>query len=178
MNKIDAETKIIKIENEDEKKVARFLLNLELEFIDCNLQIGELKHNLLGEIDLLYKFQDYLFLIEVSKKTNANEKRFGFFTKWTDEDILKWITEQYKLQPKKIFRIYFEMNAQKPQSFPSPLLEKMTKKGKRNLVIYSNQFENLEKINSNDARNEFLNSLKSVESDSLMTTLKRYFRKN
>jgi len=177
MKDINVEKKIAAISNENEQKVAEFLQKLGFEFVECNLKVGELDHQLLGEIDLLYKFQDYLFLVEVSKENKANEKRFAFFTKWVDKDVLEWITEKCQLRPKKIIRVYFEMNAKTPEKFFSPLLEKMTKNGKMNKVVYSDRydiFENILQKNSQDAKYEFLKELGLAEQNSFKTALKRY----
>jgi len=178
MDSTEVENKISSIKDENERKVAKFLLKLGFEFVECNLEIGEFKHNLLGEIDLMYKFRDFLFLVEVSKEKGANEKRFAFFTKWADKDILKWIVDKYQLRPKKIIRVYFEMQGKKPDNFASPFLEKMTKKGKMNKVVYSEKygiFESDLQINSKDVRQEFLKELELSEQNSFKTILKRYF---
>jgi len=179
MEDIDLEKKIAGILNENERKVAEFLRKLGFEFVECNFKIGEFEHQLLGEIDLLYKFQDYLFLVEVSKEKNANEKRFAFFTKWADKDVLKWITEKLQLRPKKIIRVYFEMNAKMPENFVSPLLEIMTKNGKMNKVVYSDRYDVIENIlqkNNQDAKHEFLKELGLSGQNSFKTALKRYLR--
>lgn len=177
MKDIDVENKIAGIIDKNERRVAEFLRKLGFEFVECNLKIGEFEHQRLGEIDLLYKFQDYLFLVEVSKEKKANEKRFAFFTKWVDKDILKWITEKHQLRPKKIIRVYFEMHAKKPGDFVSPLLENMTKNGKMNKVVYSDMydvFENILQKNSQEARHEFLKEVGLSGQNSFKTTLKRY----
>lgn len=181
MDYIEFEKRISNIRDENEKKVARFLQKLGFEFIECNLKVGDLEHQLLGEIDLIYKFQNYLFLVEVSKEGKANEKRFAFFIKWVDSDVLKWITKKYQLRSAKIIRIYFEMQAKKPTNFPSKLLQTMTKKGKMNMVVYSDRYEILEGIlqkDSQNARNEFLEDVKQTEQDSFKESLKRYFDKS
>ena len=173
------EKKILGIKNENERKIAEFLQKLELEFVDCNLKVGEHEHQLLGEIDLLYKFQDYLFLVEVSKEKKANEKRFAFFTKWVDKDVLQWITKKYHLRPKKIMRVYFEVYAKKPQDFVSPLLKNMTKEGKMNKVVYSDRydfFENTLRNNSQEARGEFLKELGLLKQSSFKSSMKKYLK--
>ena len=138
---IDVETKIAKIENKDERKVAEFLRDLGFHLIDSNLKIGEKQEQLLGEIDLLYEFQNYLFIIEVGKEKTSNKKKFAFFTKWTDKDILKWITKKCQVKPKKIVRIYFDLGTRTPEQNISPMLDMITKKSKMNLVVYANMYE-------------------------------------
>ena len=179
MKEIDVGKKIADIKNDNELKVVEFLRKLGLECIDCNAEVGKYKHQLYGEIDSIFKFQDYLFLVEVSKKRGANQKRFAFFTKWADKDVLKWITKEYGLHPKKIIRLYFEMQGEKPENFPSPFLEMMTKKGKWNKVIYSerfNYFVSSSKKNIQDIRKEFLKELEVSEQRSLKIVLKKHFK--
>lgn len=181
LENVDIEKRIAAIKDENERKVAEFLRKLGFEFIECNLKVGEYEHQLLGEIDLLYKFQDYLFLVEVSKEKKANEKRFAFFTKWVDKDVLQWITKQYQLQPKKIMRVYFEVYAKEPQDFVSPLLKNMTRKGTMNKVVYSDRleiFENILQDNSQEARHEFLKDLGVSGQNSIKTILKIYFERS
>jgi len=171
--------KIASIENANERKVAEFLLKLGLDFVDCNLKIGELQHQLFGEIDSLYKFQNHLFLIEVSKKKGANEKRFAFFTKYADIDVIKLITKKYNLRPKKIIRVYFEMQAKRPEKYESLFLKTMTKKDKWNRVLYSERFDHFEislQNNIDDTREEFLKELGLTEQKSLKTVFKKRFK--
>lgn len=175
----DAVKRIANIENPNERKVAEFLLKLGLDFVDCNLKIGEHQHQLFGEIDSLFKFQNHLFLIEVSKEKGANEKRFAFFTKWADQDVLKWITKKYNLRPKKIIRVYFEMQAKKPEKYESPFLKMMTKKDKWNKVLYSERFDHFENNllnNIEHTRDEFLKELGLSEQKSIKSVLKKRFK--
>lgn len=179
MKPVDLEEKITHIKDENERKVVEFLRKLGFECIDCNIEIGEHKHQLFGEIDSMFKFGDNLFLVEVSKKTDANEKRITFFTKWTDKDILKLIIDGYKIRPKKIIRVYFEMQGEKPEDFPSPYLKVLTGKGKWNKVVYSERFVYFENRLQNDisnTRDEFLKELELLEQDSFKTILKKIFR--
>ena len=180
LENVDIEKKIAAIENTDERKVAEFLLRLGFDFVDCNLKIGELQHQLFGEIDSLYKFQNQLFLIEVSKKRGANEKRFAFFTKYADIDVIKLIIKKYNLRPKRIIRIYFEMQAKKPEKYESLFLKTMTKKDKWNKIVYSERFdyfENRLQKDIDDTRSEFLKEIGLLEHSSLKAVLKKPFKK-
>ena len=67
----EAQEKIKTIANEAERDVAELLLNMGFTFIDSNPIIRNDLEQQVGEIDLLFSFEDYLLLIEVSKNTSA-----------------------------------------------------------------------------------------------------------
>jgi hypothetical protein len=175
---IDVEKKFANMENDSERKVARFLQKIGFTFVDSNSNFGESLNELLGEIDSLFTLDDYLFLIEVSDEKISNEKKFTFFTKWADPDILDVIKNKYELRPKKIIRMYFDLYTQTPTINKSPLLQILTKAGKLNIVVYSDNYDSL--VNSVTTASEFLNRLDLLSylkpEKTFKTILRRFFR--
>ncbi|MFZ1077196.1 MAG: hypothetical protein WAN47_07185, partial [Nitrosotalea sp.] len=64
---LETEQKIAKIENKNEREVADLLFKLGFTFVDANSIITNSSTQRIGEIDLIFTFKDYLFLVEVSK---------------------------------------------------------------------------------------------------------------
>jgi len=81
----EAQEKIKLITNEAEKEIAELLLNMGFTFIAANSIIENSSNQRVGEIDLLFSFEDYLLIVEVSKdRSSGNAKKITFFTKWSE----------------------------------------------------------------------------------------------
>jgi Holliday junction resolvase-like predicted endonuclease len=137
----EIEKKFVEMNNDEERNVANLLIDLGLTFVDSNVRLGDSQKEYLGEIDSLFTSNSYLFLIEVSKEKSSNEKKFTFFTKWADKDILEIITNQYKLQLEKVIRVYFDLSTKTPEN-RSPYLQILTRPDKMNKVAYRDDYEN------------------------------------
>lgn len=137
----EIEKKFEQMITNEERNVANLLLDLGLTFVDSNKKIGDSQNEYLGEIDSLFTYDGDLFFVEVSKEKSSNEKKFSFFTKWADKDILEMITNQYKLQPKKVIRVYFDLSTTTPTVNRSPYLQILTKPNKMNKVAYLDDYE-------------------------------------
>ena len=141
MQLVEAEKHITKITNESERRVADLLLNLGFTFIDSDSIILNSKKQRIGEIDLIFTFEDYLFLIEVSKdKHSGNSKKITFFTKWEDRDNLEIVRNTYELRPRKVMRIYFDLSTKTPEN-SSAEIQRITQSGKLNKVAYLDDYE-------------------------------------
>jgi len=98
MTNQNPETKI------QEEKIIGFLKNLGFTEIVSNPIIKDGKDEI-GEIDSLFEYKDYLFIIEVStKKRLDNQKKNFFFSKWSDGYNLRILRKKYNLSKKKTFR--------------------------------------------------------------------------
>ena len=137
----ETEKKFSKMRTDEERDVANLLLDLGLTLVDSNAEFGEPQNERIGEIDSLFTSNDYLFVIEVNTEKNSNEKKFSFFTKWADSDILEMITDRYQLQPKKVIRVYFDLSTKTPIN-KSPYLQVLIKPTKMNKVAYRDDYEN------------------------------------
>lgn len=131
-----ARIKIESMKNENEREVGMFFLNLGFNLLDCNttiLKTGTKQE--VGEIDLLFYDNEYLFVIEVSKKKD-NQKIISFFGKWSSHTNEEYIFSQFKSKRTKVFRLYINLH----QSSKSPELERLASE-KNNKIMYSEDYE-------------------------------------
>lgn len=148
----EAQEKIKNIENDEERDIAELLLNMGFTFIDSNPIILNASEQQVGEIDVLFTFEDYLLLIEVSKNASAgNNKKTSWFTKWEDRSNQTLLRNHYSLRPRKVLRIYFDLATKTPEN-PSAEISRLTQDGTGNKVAYLDDYA------------YFLNSLKKIGS--------------
>lgn len=148
----EAQEKIKTIENDTERDVAELLLNMGFTFIDSNSIILNDSEQRIGEIDLLFSFDDYLLIIEASKDSRSgNAKKITWFTKWSDRSNQTFLRNQHNLRPRKILRIYFDLATRTPEN-PSAESTRLTQDGTGNKIAYLDDYA------------YFLNSLKKIGS--------------
>lgn len=136
-----AQNQISKIKNEGERKVGNLLLTMGFTLIDSNSIILNSKSKRIGEIDLIFGFEDTIFLIDASiDKHSGNSKKLAFFSKWADKSNLNFLKKQCKLGNQKVMRIYFDLLHKTPDS-GSAEIENVTEIGKMNKVCYSDDFD-------------------------------------
>ena len=145
-----------------EDEAEKFLTNLGFSKIMSNETILDGKAEI-GEIDSLFEYNDYLFIIEVStQKKKDNSKKNFFFSKWSDGYNLRKLRKKYNLNKKKIFRIYFDIVTKTPENHAG--LDHMTKRRKGNKIVYADRYyefqDELEK-NPSLARRHFLEWLEN-----------------
>jgi len=122
-----------------EEEVIGFLKNLGFIAISFNPIIRDGK-NEIGEIDSLFEYKDYLFIIEVStKKRLDNQKKNFFFSKWSDGHNLRILRKKYNLSKKKTFRIYFDRVTNTPENHAG--LDHITERRKGNKIVYLDTYE-------------------------------------
>jgi len=148
----EAQEKIKIIENDAERNVAELLLNMGFTFIDSNSIIENSSNQRVGEIDLIFTFEDYLLIVEVSKdRRSGNAKKITFFTKWTERSNQTLLRNHYNLRPRKILRIYFDLATNIPEN-PSAESTRITQNGTGNKIAFLDDY------------GYFLNSLKKIGS--------------
>jgi len=126
-----------------EEEIEKFLTNLGFTQIMSNETILDEKIEI-GEIDSLFEYKDYLFIIEVStKKKLDNQKKNFFFSKWSDGYNLRKLRKRYNLSVKKTFRVYFDRVTDTPENHAG--LDHITKRRKGNKVIYADKYEEFKK---------------------------------
>jgi len=136
-----AQDQISKIQNDGERKVGNLLLNMGFTFIDSNTIILNSKSKRIGEIDLIFEFEDTIFLIDASKdKHSGSSKKLAFFSKWTDKSNLNFLRKQCNLGNQKVMRIYFDLLHKTPDS-GSAEIENVTTPERMNKVCYSDDFD-------------------------------------
>ena len=146
-----------------EEEVERFLTNLGLTKIMSNEIIHDEKREI-GEIDSLFEYKDYLFIIEVStKKKLDNQKKNFFFSKWSDGYNLRKLRKKYNLSTKNTFRVYFDRVTKTPENHAG--LDHITKRRKGNKVVYLDKYGEFQKDlkkNPSSVRKEFLKWLETT----------------
>lgn len=104
------QAKINEIKNIHEKDIAQLLFNLGFEFIDCNKKIKNEKGEIIGEIDLIFSFENHLFLIEVTSKTGrVHADTDHWFSRWSDKKNLDILFSDLNITRCKVIRIYIDL---------------------------------------------------------------------
>lgn len=100
--------KINEITNQYEQEIKYLFDNLGFDFVAKNAELWK-GNEKIGEIDLLYTFGRFLFLIEVSSVgDDRTQKKLLFFSKWENSDFLEPIKNAFELSGKKIVKIYLD----------------------------------------------------------------------
>jgi len=146
------------IEDENERKVAEFLNKIGFSFIASRLEFKKSDAEMAREIDLLFSFQNCLFIIEVSTvKSGRNKKIISFFSTWSRQQNLERIGEKYHDIPNNIIRIFFDLSKPIPENKSQDVEEISGENG--NKVIYKDEFEKfLSDENPEKVISDFLNS--------------------
>jgi len=147
-----------------EEKVIDFLKNIGFTWIDSNPIIKDGK-NQIGEIDSLFEYKDYLFIIEVSTKQELdNQKKNFFFSKWSDGYNLRKLRKQCDVNKKKTIRVYFDRVTKTPENHAG--LDHITKRRKRNKIVYVDIYDKFQadlERSTSLARRHFLEWLEKIE---------------
>ena len=144
-----------------ETEVEKFLANLGFSKITSNEIILDKKLEI-GEIDSLFEYKDYLFIIEVStKKRLDNQKKNFFFSKWSDGYNLRKLKKQCNVGKKNTIRVYFDRVTKTPENHAG--LDHITERRKGNKVVYLDRYKEFQdelERNSSVAQKHFLEWLK------------------
>jgi len=150
-------TEIESIDNPLESKVAKLFHNLGFKFIAADYDVV-LKSEKIGEIDLLFTFDNFLFLVEVSAEKSPAKKKITFFSKWSEDKFLEPLRKSFNLSNKKIVKLYFDFSK---NSFndESDSVNSFLENKKFSVVGYNDDYEyfqsSVKKIGK-WARNDFL----------------------
>ena len=75
------------------------------QFIDANYETHNGKVPT-GEIDLIFVYDKFLFLIEVTTDNHdRTRKKITYFSKWSTDSSIQKLRQKYDLPTKKIIRI-------------------------------------------------------------------------
>lgn len=145
MERAEAQKKISEIKDSNEHKIARLFYSLDFLLIDTNAKIKDKSGYEIGEIDLIFSLENYLFLIDVSVDSSpGSTKKSAFFNKWSADENINAVLEQYDLSPRKTIRIYFDLSSREPSSKLSPDLERLTQPNMNNIIGYLDDYEYFE----------------------------------
>ena len=145
------------IQNPLENKVAKLFSNMGFKFIVANYDVI-IKSERIGEIDLIFTHENFLFLIEISGEKGASQKKIAFFSKWSEAKFLEPVRKSFNLSNKKIIKLYFDFSK---NSFndESDSVNSFLGNKKSSIVGYNEDYEYFEssvrKIGK-WARNDFL----------------------
>src|SRR5690348_12898846 len=107
---MSVDEKITNIEDPYEHKVAEFLIKVGFSFIASRSEFKKSDAEIAREIDLLFTFQNCLFIIEVSTvKTGRNKKIISFFSTWSRQKNLERLKEKHPSVPNDLMRMFFDL---------------------------------------------------------------------
>lgn len=102
--------KFSEIENELEKNVAKLFYDMKFDFVGSNFILNSGKE-VLGEIDLIFTYDRFLFLIEVTNDNyHRSEKKITYFTKCSQNDFIQQVRDRYDFPNKEIVKLYFDFS--------------------------------------------------------------------
>jgi len=134
---------LLTISNPHERKVAEFLTRIGFSFIKSRLEFNMSKAEKAREIDLLFTFQNCLFIIEVSTvKNDRNFKIITFMYRWSKRRNFERLKEKHPTVPNHVMRIFFDLSKDTPENKSQDVEELAEDPG--NLVIYKDVFEKLD----------------------------------
>lgn len=98
------------IENPNEREIAELLNGFNFNFIKSNLTIIDVHNKPIGEIDLIFEYEDYLLLIEVTAQSKkVHESAGNWFSKWSSPANLELLFKTLEIQRHKIIRIFIDL---------------------------------------------------------------------
>lgn len=148
------------IQDPHERKVGKLFQEMGFDYVGSNYKIfDDASKQPLGEVDLIFSFEKFLFLIEVTTKNDdRSRKKLSFFSKWSNEEYLKKLRDQFDLHHLTVVRIYFDLSNQTRHS-ASKSVEPMLTTESMNRVADKSDFnhfvESTKKIGT-WAKNDFL----------------------
>jgi len=130
--------------DEYERKVAEFLEKIGFTFVASRSQFNKSEAEIAREIDLLFTYQNCLFIIEVSHlgKANRNKKIIAFMSKWGRPKNLQRLKEKHPTVLNNVMRIFFDLSKDTPENKSQDVEELAEDPG--NMVIYKDVFEKLD----------------------------------
>lgn len=153
---------IARIGEPNEQKVAKFLHSIGFDFVKAGFELKNDKNKPIAEIDLVFKFDNYLLLVEVNgDKSAGRRKKFTFFTQWETSEYLEKIRATFNASHKKIVKIYFDLTL-KTFKEESDSMFPFLSDNKLNRIAYDEDFDyfvNCVKKIGKWARNDFLDWL-------------------
>jgi len=142
-----------------ETEIGKLLYNYDLFFYGLNEEIKDEDTNIIGELDIICGFDDYIFFIEVtSKKDDIKNEADHWFSRWSDEINISLVSSQLNLPDFKIKRIFIDL-AHNAGKINLASIKHILKKEnnhyiyKDDIEYFKNNYNTIGKI----ARNDFFN---------------------
>jgi|APSaa5957512535_1039671.scaffolds.fasta_scaffold05980_4 Holliday junction resolvase-like predicted endonuclease len=128
--------------DEYEHKVADFLTKIGFSFVASRSQFNKSEAEMAREIDLLFTYQNCLFIIEVSTvKSGRNFKILAFMYRWSKQKNFERLKQKHPDVPNNVMRIFFDLSKDTPENKSQDVEELTEDLG--NMVIYKDVFEKL-----------------------------------
>lgn len=129
--------------DEHERKVANFLVKIGFSFVASRSKFNKSEAEVAREIDLLFTYQNCLFIIEVSTlKQGRNFKIITFMYRWSKRKNFERLKEKHPTVPNNVMRIFFDLSKNTPENKSQDVEELAEDQG--NKVIYKDVFEKLD----------------------------------
>lgn len=129
--------------NKSERRVARLLCGMGLDFVAANVELRNCPERVVGEVDLVFKSGRILLLVEVSAGRNSvSSKHRNFFGKWGKASNVEALKAQLRLQSTKTLRVYFDLRL-RPENLGAPELEGVAGPRTMNRIYYQEDFDRL-----------------------------------
>lgn len=129
--------------DKSERKVARLLCGMGLDFVAANVELRNCPERAVGEVDLVFKSGRTLLLVEVSAGTNSvSRKHRNFFGKWGEMPNVKALKAQLELQSTRTLRAYFDLRP-RPENLGAPEREGVAGPRTMNQIYYQEDFDRL-----------------------------------
>ena len=134
---------------EYDRKVSDFLTKIGFSYLDSGLEFKKSEAEMAREIDLLFTYQNCLFIIEVSTvQSGRNYKILAFLYRWNRRRNLERIREEHPEIPNNVMRIFFDLSKDTPENKSQDVEESSKDPG--NMVIYKDIFEKLDSNENTD----------------------------
>jgi|GEM_PF-3286928 len=176
---ITAKRKLDNAKTQSERDIGYLMLDFGFEFIDLDRKIKNEEGKEIGEIDLTFRWKEYLFLEEVNGTKGAGTSKIDhFFSRWTNKNNIEKIREQFGLPPLKTVRIYFECTKETPKDTSASLNHHKNPED-MNKIVYMDDLEYFQKnakIIGKWSRNDFLDfiDIKAPETSKKIDAIQFY----
>lgn len=148
---------IKQIGNEDEKKVAKFLVEIGLEFVAANSMFYDELRKPTNELDLIFTYEKHTFVIEVSdnaQKDARREKRKNL-AEWAIKKNWQRLAEKHELnQQNSVYLVYIDLSEKSDDGKFG--IENNPQKNECINIVYEHQLMPIKNEGGIKTANEFL----------------------
>ena len=143
---------------EAEIKVANLLQAMGFGLVGHNVKLSDASGQTVGEIDSIFKCARTILIVEVGTgRSSISNKKKGFFDRWGDGPTLDALLKQLGRNPRRTFRVYFDMRP-RPSNPGKHDLDGTVGPGTGNRICYHEDLDDLaEGVKSGGmTKNDFL----------------------
>jgi len=157
-----ARQRISQLQNQEEKRVNKLLLDFGFQAVDFNIVITNSAAQQIGEIDSVFLFENHVLIVEVTNEADlATDSIVAWFSKWSDEGNIQRLLSRYNLPTRyHPHRVFFVLSEERPSQLSINLQRVL--QAPANRIIYLDELQRYEENFSIVGRweiNNFLNYL-------------------